>query len=133
CETTPSCSETPQTTDLYLVTSPDGGATWTPPLQLNATTGSYFFPWVAAGSRGRLDIVYYRSPTLRPNDPSSEWFVGTTQVIGARAAVTSGRASFATAPSIHEELVTPAVEHTGGICTFGIFCSAIPNANRNLA
>jgi hypothetical protein len=133
CETNPTCSETPQRTDLYLVTSPDGAATWTDPFRLSLGSASSFFPWIAAGSRGRVDVAYYRSPSLRPNDPASNWFIRFAQVGGAKAVVSGGVATYLSAPSVRDRLLSPDPQHVGGICTFGIFCSAIPNADRDLA
>jgi hypothetical protein len=126
-------TELPQSTDLYLVTSPDKGAHWTQPLKVNQTTGSYFFPWIAAGSAGRLDIVYYRSATLTPNAEDVSWYIGFTQVLGAVARVTGSNASYAGTVTLSEQLLDPEPVHVGGICTFGLFCAALPTANRNLA
>src|SRR5205823_6217951 len=90
------CQETPQRTDLYLVTSPDQGRHWTPPFQINKTAGSFFFPWLAAGSAGIVDGAYYSSSTLKPNDPTSVWYVGFSQITGAVATYSGGdRAAFA--------------------------------------
>jgi hypothetical protein len=133
CETGSACQEPPQPTNLQLVTSPDGGAHWTSPFKVNSTTGSYFFPWVAAGSSGIVDAVYYRTDSLRPNDPSDHWFIGFSQITGAAAAVSGGVARYAATPQVSSQLLDAAVVHVGGICTFGIFCSAVPNANRSLA
>src|SRR2546421_1665504 len=135
------CAETPQATDLYLVTSPDGGVHWTLPFKVNKTAGSFFFPWLSAGSSGIVDASYYSSTTLQPNNPSSMWFAGFTQVTGVVATYTSGRANatFASTPVATDEiLLNPNSIHGngstgGGICTFGIFCSAVPGANRGLA
>jgi hypothetical protein len=133
CETNPDCSEAPRSTDLELVTSPDQGAAWTPPLTLTPSRGSNFFPWIAAGSAGRVDTLYYTSSTLRPNDPSSVWYIAFSQVTGAKATVSSGAASYSNPPHVRSLLIDPAPQHVGGICTFGIFCEAVPNANRSLA
>jgi uncharacterized repeat protein (TIGR01451 family) len=134
------CSETPQPTDLYLVTSPDAGAHWTLPFKVNKTTGSYFFPWLAAGSAGIVDASYYSSTTLQPNKPSSVWFAGFSQITRAVASYASGpNATYTSAPvATAEILLNPGAIHGngstgGGICTFGIFCSAVPGANRGLA
>ena len=134
------CQEDPQPTDLYLVTSPDGRQHWTPPFQINETTGSYFFPWIAAGSSGIVDATYYSSWTLRPNDPTSVCYVGLSQITGAVATYSGGdHASYVSTPSATNEiLLDPNPIHGngtsgGGICTFGIFCSAVPGANRGLA
>ncbi len=134
------CAEKPQPTDLYLVTSPDNGVHWTLPFQVNKTTGSFFFPWLSAGSAGIVDASYYSSTTLQPNNPSSVWYVGTSQVTGGVATYTSGdHATYTSTPAATDEiLLDPNPIHGngssgGGICTFGIFCSAVPGANRGLA
>jgi hypothetical protein len=126
-------TESAQSTDLYVVTSPDGGSHWTQPFKINQTIGSYFFPWITAGSAGRLDIVYYRSATLTPNSTDAIWFIGFTQVLGAVATVTGSTASYTGALTVSEQLLDPDPVHVGGICTFGLFCAALPTANRNLA
>jgi uncharacterized repeat protein (TIGR01451 family) len=134
------CSETPQATDFYLVTSPDDGVHWTLPFQVNKTTGSFFFPWLAAGSAGIVDVSYYSSTTLQPNKPSSVWFAGFSQITGALARYVGGpNATYTSTPVATDEiLLNPSAIHGngtsgGGICTFGIFCSAVPGANRGLA
>jgi uncharacterized repeat protein (TIGR01451 family) len=134
------CQETPQPTDVYLVTSPDRGSHWTLPFRINKTTGSYFFPWLSAGSPGIVDATYYSSSTLQPNKPNSVWYVGLSQVTGAVAAYSSGdHAVYTATPAATDEiLLDPNPIHgngstVGGICTFGIFCSAVPGSNRGLA
>jgi uncharacterized repeat protein (TIGR01451 family) len=134
------CEETPQPTDLYLATSPDGGSHWTLPFRINKTTGSYFFPWLSAGSTGIVDASYYSSSTLQPNKPNSVWYVGLSQVAGAVAAYSGGdHAVYTSTPAATDELLLdPNPIHgngttAGGICTFGIFCSAVPGSNRGLA
>lgn len=133
CETDPNCQETPQPTNLLLVTSPDAGNHWTKPFKVNSQQGSYFFPSVAAGSAGVVDSIYYHTTSLRPNDPNDQWYTGFAQIRGARATLSSGVARYTTTPTVTRRNLDPNVAHIGGICTFGIFCSAIPNANRNLA
>jgi uncharacterized repeat protein (TIGR01451 family) len=134
------CQETPQPTDLYLVTSPDGGNHWTLPFKINKATGSFFFPWLSAGSAGIVDASYYSSTTLQPNNPTSVWYAGFSQVTGAVASYTGGsNAAYTSTPAATDEvLLNPDPIHGngssgGGICTFGIFCSAVPGANRGLA
>jgi uncharacterized repeat protein (TIGR01451 family) len=134
------CQETPQTTDLYLVTSPDRGQHWTLPFRINKVDGSFFFPWLAAGSAGIVDAAYYSSSTQQPNNPSSVWYVGFSQITGAVAGYTAGdHATYVSTPNATNEiLLDPDPIHgngttSGGICTFGIFCSAVPGANRGLA
>ena len=131
CETSSDCQETPEPTNLLLVTSPDGGRHWTEPFVVRSG-GSTFFPWAVGGSAGIVDADYYRSSTLRPNDPASIWSAGFAQITGARAAIVDGKAVYSQTPTVSARtLENPA--HNGGICTFGIFCSVVPNANRDLA
>jgi uncharacterized repeat protein (TIGR01451 family) len=134
------CSETPQDTDLYLVTSPDDANHWTLPFKINKTPGSFFFPWLDSGSAGIVDASYYFSSTRQPNLPSSIWYAGFSQVTGAVATYTSGtNASYTSTPAATNAiLLDPAPVHGngatgGGICTFGLFCAVVPGANRGLA
>jgi hypothetical protein len=124
--------EQPSPTDLILVTSPDQGAHWTPPLKINQKTGSYFFPWIAAGDAGRFDAVYYRTSSLKPNDPTDLWYIGFSQVTYAVATLSNGQAVYTKPPRVRELLIERTPVHKGGICTFGIFCSAT-GGNRSLA
>jgi uncharacterized repeat protein (TIGR01451 family) len=141
CQTNANCLESPQLTDMYIVTSPDQGAHWTLPFKVNQTNGSFFFPWIHAGSAGRLDVANYSSTTLKPNDPTSIWFVGMSQVTGAVASYTSGpNATYnGSGPiSTSQILLDPNRVHGngttgGGICTYGLFCLAVPGSNRSLA
>jgi hypothetical protein len=132
CETDPGCTETPQPTDLLLVTSPDRGAHWTQPFSVR-TGGSSFFPWIAAGSSGIVDVDYYTTSSLRPNDPADTWSIAFSQITGATAKLSGSSAVYAQTPAATSTLLDPNPVHRGGICTFGIFCSVVPNANRELA
>ena len=133
------CAETPQDTDLLLVTSPDQGAHWTPPANIEQSSGSYFFPWTVAGSKGIVNAVYYKSATRQPNKPNSVWYIGFSRVTGAEAGYTGGpNAFYVSPPAFQELLLDPNPVHGngtsgGGICTFGLFCSGVPGANRALA
>jgi uncharacterized repeat protein (TIGR01451 family) len=134
------CQETPQNTDIYLVSSPDSGQHWTLPIKINKVDGSFFFPWLSAGSAGIVDAAYYSSSTKQPNNPTSVWYVGFSQITGAVATYAGGdHAAYTSTPiATNEILLDPNPIHGdgttgGGICTFGIFCSAVPGSNRGLA
>jgi uncharacterized repeat protein (TIGR01451 family) len=140
CQTDDNCRETPNTTDMLLLTSPDQGAHWTLPFKINQTNGSFFFPWIAAGSAGVVNAAYYSSTTLQPNNPTSIWFVGMSQVIGAVATYTGGpNATYVSTPvATPEILLDPNRVHGdgttgGGICTLGLSCAVVPGSNRSLA
>jgi hypothetical protein len=133
CETDPNCREEPNQTDLLMTTSPDQGAHWTPPITVDGAAGSHFFPWAAAGSGGRVAVVEYTSSTLRPNDPGSIWYIGFLSISGAVAAVGLNDAHYVSTPKVQKVLLDASPVHVGGICTFGLFCAAMPNADRSLA
>jgi hypothetical protein len=114
CETNPSCQEQPQPTNLQLVTSPDGGAHWTAPFQVNATAGSYFFPWIATGSSGRIDAIYYQTDSLRPNDATDRWSAGFAQITHATATVGPKGARYKVAPQVASLLLDLDPVHVGG-------------------
>jgi hypothetical protein len=141
CTASPTtCEESPQDTDLILTTSPDRGAHWTPAVNIENNFGSYFFPWIAAGSPGIVDAVYYKSASRQPNKRTSVWYIGFTQVTGAVATYTGGANAFYTqAPQFTETLFDANPVHGngttgGGICTFGLFCTALmSNGDRSLA
>ena len=140
CEQSSACLENPSPTDMYIVTSPDQGAHWTLPFQVNQSTGSYFFPWIDAGSAGRLVVANYFSSTLQPNNKASVWYIGMYQVTGAVAHYVSGmNATYDSTPVASPQVqLDPNRVHGngtsgGGICTYGTFCLAVPGSNRGLA
>ena len=133
CETNPNCQESPQQTDLLLVTSPDQGKHWTAPSTIDGSAGSHFFPWAAGGSAGKIAVIEYRSSTLRPNDPASVWYAAFLSIDGAVATVDRKGAHYVKSPRITSVLLDAQPAHIGGICSFGIFCSVVPNADRSLA
>jgi hypothetical protein len=127
------CRDPDAPTDLLLTSSPDQGAHWTAPVKINASTGSYFFPWIAAGSGGTVVAIYYKSTSLSPNDPASIWYAASAQITGVNPAASGDGAVLPVPPAVQETLLDPAPVHKGGICTYGLFCSAVPDANRRLA
>jgi hypothetical protein len=133
CETNSNCKENYSPTDLLLVTSPDGGRHWTAPFKVNRIRGSHFFPWIAAGSRGRVDAIYFWSRTLRPNNSRDRWFIQFAQITRAVAKLAGHGAAYARRPIVRRATPDRRVQHHGGICTFGVFCAAVPHANRSLA
>jgi hypothetical protein len=47
-------------TDVFLMVSSDGGATWTGPTQVDAGAGDQWFPWVEVDpSTGQIGILYH--------------------------------------------------------------------------
>src|SRR6266516_556141 len=146
--------------DMYVVWSRDGGATWdgggglipgsaalayrvNPP----AETGTHFFPAIAAGNPGQVDVAYLRSSTIVPTDPLGKADPGgcagpgpdngnpptyppacAWKLYGAQSRNLSGGVDGATW-TVTPITTTPM--HIGDICNLGIFCVA-PSSNRNL-
>jgi uncharacterized repeat protein (TIGR01451 family) len=147
-------------TDLVFLTSPDGGAHWTTPLDINlvhdtdnnpsTNPHSYFYAWIYAGAKGMVDAIYYYAPTNLPNDFSAatnSWVTKFSQITGAIAnapgvggcppdnLTMNGPACYvAPGPQVAEERqVSNGTIHIGQICTFGLFCDLVTGGDRSLA
>jgi hypothetical protein len=126
---------------VEYASSKDGGKHFTKPYQVNHSnrrlakgTGAELpdagkadlFPWIAAGSNGLLDIVWYHgeggakgseSRYRDPGDKDTRWTVAFAQ-LGKAASARPTELSYADA-------ITPVV-HRGDICQNGTFCSLVP-------
>ena len=146
--------------DMYVVWSNNGGATWdgggglipgsaARAYRVNpaSETGTHFFPAIAAGDPGKVDVAYLRTNEILPTDPFGKadpggcagpgpangnpttyppicsWNLYAGQSLNL-AAGTSG-ATWAVTQ------ITTTPMHVGDICNLGIFCLA-PSSNRNL-
>jgi hypothetical protein len=146
--------------DMYVVWSSDGGATWdggggairgsaARPYRVNAPSevGTHFFPAIAAGDPGKVDVAYLRTPEIVPTDsfgktdpggcagpgpangnpttypPACSWNLYAAQSLNL--ALGPAAATW----SVTQVTTTPM--HVGDICNLGIACVA-PTSNRNL-
>jgi hypothetical protein len=117
--------------DVWASASFDG-ATWMQPAKVNLDTGTHYFPAISAGRPGQIDVAWIATPDIVPAtangkpfpgaDANSDWKV----FVGQSLNFNSGQ------PTFTQSTVTPTVMHHGDVCTVGIFCSAVPGANRNL-
>ena len=108
--------------DIWFTHSSDKGTSWAIPVKVNTDAGTHFFPWIAAGSTGRVDFIWLGTPDLNPSDAAlSPWTVNFAQTTSG----TSGTPKF-------NQTTVSNVMHVGGICTSGIFCS-VTGGNRDLA
>jgi len=136
--TTGTVRRKPQPTDLYLVTSPDNGVHWRC-VPVNKTTGSFFFPCSLRVGRDRRRVLLQLDDAAAQQ---SEQRVVRRHLPGHRGC---GDLHERRPRDVHlppaatdEILLDPKPDSRqrlkrGGICTFGIFCSAVPGANRGLA
>jgi hypothetical protein len=103
---------------VYLISSADGGATWTAPLRIDSGPGnnSTVMPWIVAGSPGTVDVTWFgsamSSPDSTPTNSSQYWSVYFAQVTNALTG----------SPTIAQSLVVSAV-HNLPICSQGGNCS----------
>lgn len=105
---------------VFLISSGDGGSTWTSPLQVDSGPGnnSTVMPYIAAGSPGVVDVTWYGSTMSSPdNTPSAAnhsdwWNVYFAQVTNALQAN----------PTIAQSTVATAV-HNLPICSRGGNCT----------
>ena len=120
---------------IFLSVSTDHGLRWGRPVRVTAGTPhlrTNVFPWVVAGSPGRVDVVWYGTQALGkcpkqpcgPGGVRGKWFVMMAQSIHA---VRAGRPN--PHPRFSRTTVSEISNHHGSICTFGIACGS---ADRGL-
>jgi len=113
----------PDVFDIWFSHSSNKGAIWSPPARVNSDKGTHYFPWIAAGSTGRVDFIWLSSPDYTPSDTEqSPWYTTFAQTTNGTAAT----------PKFNQTSASSSVMHVGGICTNGIFCT-VNDGNRDLA
>jgi hypothetical protein len=98
-----------------LVTSQDGGTTWSTPVQVSEAGTTTVFPWVVAGSPGRVAVGTYRANgSFLPDqaDASAAWH----PYVAFSTDALSPAPHFA-----HVQMADPP-NHLGPICTGGTSC-----------
>jgi hypothetical protein len=117
-------------TAIYLAISTNGGATWTKPINVSSHVPGLqtnVMPWVAAGSAGRVDLVWYGTQTLGscPGQPcGASAITGTWNVYMAQSVnAVNGNGTANANPSFTAAKVSEYPVHTGQICEFGIACT----------
>jgi hypothetical protein len=114
---------------IFLAVSTNHGATWGTPVRITAATPNLqtnLFPAVAAGDPGRVDVVWYGTPTLGscPSQPcgssaiTAHWSVLMAQSLNA---IVNGLPN--SSPTLTTAKVSEVSNHYGAICTFGISCT----------
>jgi len=113
----------PSVFDIWFTHSGNQGVTWPPLVKVNSDKGTHFFPWIAAGSTGRVDFIWLNSPDYTPTDEEgSPWYVTFAQTTNGNTAT----------PKFNQTSGSSSVIHVGGICVNGIFCT-LNGGNRDLA
>jgi len=118
--------------DIDLAWSTDGGNSFSggthtspgPARKVNSDTGTHYFPWLAAGGNGGVDVVWYGTPYVEGvgelNKPaaapgSAVWNVYMAESLNVPAG----------APFVQVKVSTHPI-YFGDICTTGIFCGVAP-------
>ncbi|HXA43117.1 MAG TPA: hypothetical protein VNV65_09435 [Candidatus Solibacter sp.] len=125
--------------DTYVVWSPDAGASWKGPFKVNSSTGTHWFPAIAAGDPGKVDLAWLETSTVVPTGPNgkdwpgmcfptggctntNQWFLWAGQSLDLGS----------TSPTWALTKITASPMHVGDICNLGIACP--PSfSNRHLA
>src|SRR5437762_9342583 len=53
----------PGVNDIWFTRSSDRGNSWARPVKVNHDKGTHFFPWIAAGTTGRVDFIWLSTRT----------------------------------------------------------------------
>ena len=115
--------------DIWFSHSSDRGGTWSQPVKVNSDKGTHYFPWIVAGTSGRVDFIWLNTPDTIPvdapeQDGGSRWYVTFAQTTNGTSPT----------PKFNQTSASSSIMHVGGICTNGIFCSLQqPEGNRDLA
>ncbi|MHB2023713.1 MAG: hypothetical protein ACYCO3_10335 [Mycobacteriales bacterium] len=114
---------------IYLAYSTDKGATWSAPIDVSASVPGLqtnVFPWVAAGAPGKVDVVWYGTPTLGtcPSKSASTPTCGSSSIAGVWNVYLAQSLNLTSAhPTFQATKVSEYSNHYGAICTMGIGCS----------
>ena len=116
------------TYQIMFTRSLDGGQTWSAPVAINgAPAATTVMPWIVAGDAGRVDVVFYGSPsTANPTTNSGPWSVYLAQDLTA-----AGTPSFS---SWTQSVLSDRPNHTEPICLSGLGCTTNtgPGGDREL-
>jgi hypothetical protein len=110
-------------TNSYVAVSENKGKSWSDPVKLNRSPNTTTFPWLVAGSNGRVAIAYYGTTSRGPSPeqvtfsgrPLPKWRVWVAYSLNA----TDTRPKYKEAAA----LTSSAFLHEGDICTSGTGCA----------
>jgi hypothetical protein len=104
--------------DVWLAATKDKGASWLQPVRLTSlwngtTNGTFLWPWVVAGSAGRVAVVWYAADegVDSAEQVQGPWWVEAAEVLGADTASPQWELARATG-----------TVHTGPVCLGGTGC-----------
>ncbi|MFL5796741.1 MAG: hypothetical protein ACJ77A_02265 [Actinomycetota bacterium] len=125
--------------DVYVMASFDGGITWNgksdgtgSPYKVNADTGTHFFPSIAVGDPGRVDVAYLGTDKLIDQTPYGKPTPGGGAGGVWRLYMAQSTNLASGNPTWSVVQATPTPMHIGDVCTLGIFCIGELGSNRDL-
>jgi hypothetical protein len=123
--------------DVYLFASFDGGKTWNKahggkPYKVSKSKGTHYYPAVAAGDPGMVDVAWIEtdkkpnvSPYGKPEEPAGMAAAKWNVFMGQTRNLKSGH------PTWKVQKVTKTPIHQGDVCVLGIFCTGFGPAGAN--
>lgn len=111
-------------TNSYLAVSKNAGETWSSPVKLNVRPRTTTFPWVVAGSNGRVAVAYYGTRRTGPSPEDvvvegrrvPKWRIFLAYSLDANSA----QPTWVEVPA----LSTADHLHKGNVCTSGTGCAS---------
>jgi hypothetical protein len=103
------------TPSVFVATSRDEGLHWSAPVAVSPPGVPAVFPWIVAGSAGRIAVAWYEGQLPTPGERVPNlWHVAVALSLDADQA----------APAFEEVDASGGINHAGAICTWGIGCTA---------
>jgi hypothetical protein len=105
---------------VWISASHDGGKNFYGPFQISSGPGSAEMPWIAGGSNGRVDVVFFQTTDIGdPNTANLHWNTMFAQSLNANSRE----------PVFTVSQASDHIMHFGPICNNGILCGP---GTRNL-
>ena len=106
---------------IFYQYSTNRGQTFSAPMQVSQGTDTAVMPWLAAGERGKIDLVYYQAVGYSGNPEVA------TANVAWKVVMAQSLAAASPLPAFNYTTVNPVVHH-GGVCEGGALCTG----NRDL-
>jgi hypothetical protein len=108
---------------VMFSSSTNRGVTWSKPVAVSSGLKSSVLPWIAAGSPGKVDIIWVGSANASsPMDVTGNWSIYMAQSLNATSST----------PTLTQTLVSTQPVRLGWVCTNGILCTEAGDDGRIL-
>ncbi|MDX6284807.1 MAG: hypothetical protein QOG53_292 [Frankiales bacterium] len=111
------------------------GSQWTKPVRIDSGLNVTIFPYIVAGSAGRIAVGFYGTTAAGPTPDDvapgqAGWY---PYVVYSDNALCGAGTNPCAAPTFHQSKIAHRINQDDQICTAGTACAADPTSNRNLA